>query len=270
MKKTAVLFAILTTAVAAQQAGAGSFVVFNTANGVNPGGEFFPDATATFRISGDNLIVDLKYRGVLSPMNVLIHNSEMLTGVAFDTSSEVTLSPVSATASSAVNSSIEPSQGVTPEDFSGAWIYDSSNPRAGQGVNVFSSVGTDFGGDENPTFGIPRIDPINGINYGIIPDEPDPMDSYTISLNLDQGPQAQDTVRFILLITSGSLAIQDVENLSFYFGSEALLAIGGPGTVGFHAPEPSSFALLGMGCLCLVGYRWWTRKRNPAITATAD
>jgi hypothetical protein len=266
MKKTAVLFAMLTIAVAAQQARAESFVVFNTAGGIAPSGEFFPDATATFRISGDQLIVDLKYRGVLSPMNVLIHNSETLNGVAFDTSSAVTLSPVSATASSVANDSIEPSLGVTPEDFGGAWIYDSSNPRAGQGMNVFSSVGADFGGDDNPTFGTPRIDPFNGINYGIIPNEPGPMDSYTISLNLNQGPQAQDTIRFILLITSGSLDLQDFENVSFYFGSEALPAIGSPDIM---MPEPSSFTLLGMGCLCLVGYRWWTRKRKPAKTATA-
>jgi len=266
MKKTAVLFAILTIAVATQQARADSFVVFNSVGAVAPGAMFFPDATATFRISGDQLIVDLRYRGVLSPMNVVITNSETLNGVAFDTSSAVTLSQVSAIASGVANDSIEPSLGVPPEDFGGAWIYDSSNPRAGQGVNVFSSVGADFGGDENPTFGTPRIDPINGTNYGIIPDEPGPMDSYTISLDLNQGPQAQDTIRFILLITSGSLALQDFENVSFYFGSGALPAIGGPGMI---APEPSSFALLGMGCLCLVGYRWWTRKRKPAITATA-
>ncbi|MCS7467647.1 hypothetical protein NZK35_13420 [Stieleria sp. ICT_E10.1] len=230
--------------------------------------EFTAVSSSVLRITLENVAVDGK--GNITRLTNFEFNVFDSTTWSLDTPTSLSGS-VKVAAGSNIIGGFTPT-GPDPTDISGGWVFGKNVQPAGfsetfdYGISstAFNSGNTLARFDGSTNFGNytdsagNNWGPINGGDWGLIPDDPTP-DTYT-------GASVRDTV-IITLDVTGTLNLGDIQNVAFTYGSERAGVYGlVPGTVPppNMVPEPSSFVISSAGLL-VCGMIRCRRRSNVLI-----
>lgn len=235
---TGVVFLAVTMAASADS------VTFNATGPGAEGNVLF--ASATFEISGSNLIVTLA--NTAPPEHFAVVPADVLQAVFFDIAGSPILATVSALLApgSVVVNAGQPAGG----NVGGEWAYAggiSGAPHdAAYGIGA---AGYGIFGQAN--FNGPDLKPptaVNGMEYGIVSGIADNANPAVLS-----EPLIQNAVVFTLSLGNQQLSARDITNVSFQYGT----SLTGPNITPV-VPEPMSFSLLALGIAALALRKRWS------------
>jgi hypothetical protein len=230
---------------------------------------FFPEVSAEFEIATSIMTLTLTYTGA---SEIMASINQTLRGLLWD----ITDPTVSLTASLAqlvessslvndVDNVIAGSTYLSTGDLSGQWAFrddisagfSALGPLGAFGVGTMGSI--NFSDADDSVFGADHIIDSdkrevqsNGVDFAIIhPDSVGAIDFHQGGFK-QNGPMVQNAMVFTFDITSGNLTEDEIAHVQPLFGSEGAPLV----------PEPSTFALFGIGVFGVVAYGWRRWKQN--------
>jgi hypothetical protein len=262
------IISLLVLAIGISTSPAAAAVVFSGSTPIpgNPGGAL--KAEATFTISGNTLTITLSNTATddNNPGNQ-DDSGLTLSGVFFELTGNPTLTPVSATipAGTLVQAgTCNPGPcgpGTTNVGgefrFSTSVDYDGSVPATfgNRGISSSGYIGG-AGNFNGPNLDHPPSGAVNGINFGIISNDP----SFNPNGGLANDPLIKNQVAFVLTGVSG-LTEADISKVFFAYGTSVENSF--PGTNGTNkVSAPASIALLGTGLIALAAGRRLPGRRE--------
>jgi hypothetical protein len=233
---------------------------------------FFPEVSAEFKIHDftSTMTLTLTYIGA---SEIMASINQTLTGFLWDiTDPDVRLTALLAKvadSSSLVNdidNVIPGSTYLDTGDLSGQWAFrddisagfSALGPLGAFGVGTMGSINFNadvFGSHHVIDSGKTEVNPaIGGVDFGII--HPDSVGAIEFSKGgfQQQGPMVQNAMVFtfgIIHDSGGTLTEDEIANVQPLFGSEGAPLV----------PEPSTFALFGIGILGVIAYGWRRRRK---------
>jgi len=257
-------FAILCgTALSCAVLGSASATIVFTGSGTQGGNSV--SASASFTISGNTLTLVLTNT---SPANSLESPTSTLSGLMFQLGgSDPALTPVSATASTILNSAnCTPASACTGANVNvaGEWGYQTgfsfmslSNAEAiGAAGYINTGLPMDIGNFNGGAAGTNISGPasLDGIDLAIVSATVGPLNG-----GLSSVPLVQDTATFVFTGVSGFLE-SDIGNVSFLYGTSPEGSVGSCaglicGGVTGEIPEPATLMLFGAGLIGLAAAR---------------